>query len=239
LAFTGFALKYPDSWLAWILGGETLRLWTHRLSGVALLAVGVAHIGYVLFTRDGRQLLVDLLPRKQDMTDFIVNLRYLFGRGTRKPRFARFGYIEKAEYWAVVWGTIIMGVTGLMIWLKIDVTTYFPRWAVDVATTVHYYEAILACTAIVVWHFYHVMFDPDIYPISWAWWDGKVDAHWYAEEHPLDAERLGIEVPPHNGGSHDQALVAAANPESVALPPSSRSGSSTGGNGNRRGNGHS
>ena len=68
------------------------------------------------------------------------------------------------EYWAVVWGTIIMGVTGLMIWFKIDVTHSLPRWFVDVAVTIHYYEAILACLAIVVWHFYHVIFDPDVYP---------------------------------------------------------------------------
>jgi cytochrome b subunit of formate dehydrogenase len=69
------------------------------------------------------------------------------------------------EYWAVVWGTIIMGVTGLMIWFKMDVTHWLPRWAVDVALTIHYYEAILACLAIIVWHFYHVIFDPDVYPL--------------------------------------------------------------------------
>ena len=90
------------------------------------------------------------------------------------------------EYWAVVWGTIIMGVTGLMIWFKMDVTRFLPRWAVDVATTVHYYEAILACLAIVVWHFYHVIFDPDVYPMNWAAWNGKVSRHWHEEEHPLE-----------------------------------------------------
>ena len=90
------------------------------------------------------------------------------------------------EYWAVVWGTIIMGVTGLVIWFKMDVTKFLPRWAVDVPLTIHYYEAILACLAIVVWHFYHVIFDPDVYPLNWACWNGKVSKHWQEEEHPLD-----------------------------------------------------
>jgi len=54
------------------------------------------------------------------------------------------------EYWAVLWGTILMGATGLMIWFKLDVTRFLPRWAVDVALTIHYYEAVLACLAIVV-----------------------------------------------------------------------------------------
>jgi formate dehydrogenase gamma subunit len=191
LALTGFALKYPDSWLAWALGGdETIRRWSHRVAGVVLLVVGAVHIVYLSACHEGRRLLKDLLPRLQDAGDFATNAKYLSGRCPQRPKFGRFGYIEKAEYWAVIWGTIIMGVTGLMIWCKIDVTRYLPRWAVDVAITIHYYEAILACLAIVVWHFYHVMFDPDVYPISWAWLDGKVDAHWYAEEHPLDRDSL-------------------------------------------------
>ena len=66
---------------------------------------------------------------------------------------------------AVVWGTVVMGATGLAIWFKIEVTHSLPRWVVDVAITIHYYEAILACLAIIVWHFYHVMFDPDVYPM--------------------------------------------------------------------------
>jgi hypothetical protein len=63
---------------------------------------------------------------------------------------------------------------------------------VDVALTIHYYEAILACLAIVVWHFYHVIFDPDVYPLNWACWNGKVSKHWQEEEHPLDTPKPGI-----------------------------------------------
>jgi cytochrome b subunit of formate dehydrogenase len=132
-------------------------------------------------------LVKDLLPVKKDLSDLAQNGKYLIGVKREKAKVGRFGYAEKMEYWAVIWGTIIMGVTGLMIWFKMDVTRFLPRWAVDVALTIHYYEAILACLAIVVWHFYHVIFDPDVYPLNWACWNGKVSNHWQQEEHPLDA----------------------------------------------------
>lgn len=189
LALSGFALKYPESWLAWLFGSdEAVRRWLHRASGVVMLAGGLWHVSYAVFTRDGRQLVKDFLPSLQDARDLMGNLLYFVGKKTHQPRFGRFGYAEKLEYWAVVWGTVIMGVTGLMIWLKIDVTRFFPRWVVDVAVTIHFYEAILACLAIIVWHFYHVLFAPGTYPMNFAWWDGRVSKKWLEEEHPLDPE---------------------------------------------------
>ena len=187
LAVTGFALKFPDSWVATLMGSsEPFRRWSHRIAGVILLVAGLYHLIYLLRTKDGRQLVKDLFPVKRDVTDVIAAVRYLVGASPEKPKIGRFGYAEKLEYWAVVWGTFLMGVTGLMIWFKMDVTLWLPRWMVDVALTIHYYEAILACLAIVVWHFYHVIFDPDVYPLNMACWDGKVSEHWQHEEHPLD-----------------------------------------------------
>ncbi len=194
LALSGFALKFPDSWLAWIMGSEEIRRWIHRIAGVVLLGVGGYHLVYIAVTREGRRLVKDLWFRKKDAKDIVTNARYLTGRSRIKAKFGRFGYPEKLEYWAVVWGTVIMGVTGLAIWFKIDVTRFVPRWVVDVATTVHYYEAILACLAIVVWHFYHVIFDSSVYPMNWAWWDGKVTKHWQKEEHPLEKPAVGSDA---------------------------------------------
>ncbi|HSP44007.1 MAG TPA: cytochrome b/b6 domain-containing protein [Luteolibacter sp.] len=189
LAVSGFALKYPESWLGWLFGGdEAIRRWVHRVFGIIMLAGGFWHIVYVIFTRDGRQLVRDFLPKMQDVRDVFGNLLYFVGKKPHHPRFGRFSYAEKLEYWAVVWGSVIMGVTGLMIWFKIDVTRFFPRWFIDVAITIHFYEAILACLAIVVWHFYHVLFAPGTYPMNFAWWDGKVSRKWLEEEHPLDPQ---------------------------------------------------
>ncbi|MGB7197291.1 MAG: hypothetical protein WBG23_03235, partial [Acidobacteriaceae bacterium] len=91
---------------------------------------------------------------------------------------------------AMVWGTSLMAVTGIMLWAKISVGNIVARWWLDVATAIHFYEAILAALAIVVWHFYQVLFDPDTYPVEWAFWDGKMDADHYREEHELDTETL-------------------------------------------------
>ena len=187
LAVTGFALKFPTTWFAHMMGSEEIRRWIHRIAGLVLITGGVYHIYYVVFTAKGRKLLGDLWPRWRDAHDVVTNAGHL-AFGKPKAKFGRFGYPEKIEYWAVVWGSVVMGVTGLAIWFKLDVTRWFPRWLVEVAITIHYYEAILACLAIIVWHFYHVMFDPDVYPMNWAWLDGKVPKKWHAEEHPLEDE---------------------------------------------------
>ncbi|MGC9158837.1 MAG: cytochrome c3 family protein [Terracidiphilus sp.] len=191
LVMTGFALKFPDSWLADLLGmSEHLRGIIHRIAGVALIGAGIYHIFYVAATREGRRLLRDIAPRPKDAFDIWAAMRYALGLSKEKPRFGRFSYAEKAEYWALVWGTALMAITGVMMWAKIWVGNILARWWVDVATTIHYYEAILATLAILVWHFYQVFFDPDVYPMNWAWWDGKMPVEHYRHEHELDTETL-------------------------------------------------
>jgi formate dehydrogenase gamma subunit len=191
LVLTGFALKYPESWLAALLvGGESFRRISHRVAGVVMLAAGLFHVYYIVLTTEGRRAVVDMFPRKKDITDFIQSMRYYAIGMASKPKFAKFNYGEKAEYWAVVWGTIIMGLTGLMVWFNVEVFGFLPRWVIDVALSIHFYEAILATLAIVVWHFYNVIFDPDVYPLNWALVDGKVSEEYYKEEHELDYEQM-------------------------------------------------
>jgi cytochrome b subunit of formate dehydrogenase len=191
LVITGFALKFPDSWFASLLGmGEKVRGITHRVAAVVLIGVGAYHLFYVIFSRDGRRLVGDFLPVPKDASDIWRTLRYYLGLGSEKPAFARFSYAEKAEYWALVWGLVVMAGTGIMLWAKVAVGNILPRWWLDVATAIHFYEAVLATLAIVVWHFYQVFFDPDVYPMNWAWWDGKMSFEHYREEHALDAETL-------------------------------------------------
>ena len=189
LVLSGFALQYPDSWLASLLGGsEYLRRIIHRIAAVVMLVVGVYHLAYLGMSKEGRRWLKDMLVRGKDFTDVLGNFRYYLGLSREKPKIARFGYAEKAEYWAVVWGTIIMGLTGLMIWFKLGVFSFLSRWVIDIALAIHFYEAVLATLAIIVWHFYHVIFDPDVYPVNFAFLDGRVSQAHYREEHELDYE---------------------------------------------------
>lgn len=191
LVLSGFALQYPDSWLAWLLGSnESLRRIIHRVAAVVMLVVGTYHLLYLALTREGRSWVKDMRPAVKDLKDVFGNFAYYLGLKNEKPKIARFGYAEKAEYWAVVWGTIIMGLTGLLIWFKIGLFGFLPRWWVDIALAVHFYEAVLATLAIVVWHFYHVIFDPDVYPVNFAFIDGMVSEENYKEEHELDYDTL-------------------------------------------------
>jgi cytochrome b subunit of formate dehydrogenase len=191
LVITGFALKFPETWFAHTLGmGENLRGIIHRIAGCILIAAGIYHVFYLAVAREGRRLLRDIAPRPKDLFDAWGTVRYYLGLSKEKPKFGRFNYAEKAEYWALVWGTALMGLTGIMIWAKVWVGDLLARWWVDVATAVHFYEAILATLAILVWHFYQVFFDPDVYPMNWAWWDGKMPEEHYKHEHELDTELL-------------------------------------------------
>jgi cytochrome b subunit of formate dehydrogenase len=166
----------------------------HRIAAVVMLAVGVYHLAYLGMSKEGRRWLKDMLVRGKDFTDVIGNFGYYLGISKAKPKIARFGYAEKAEYWAVVWGTVIMGLTGLMIWFKLGVFGFLPRWTIDIALAIHFYEAVLATLAIVVWHFYHVIFDPDVYPVNFAFLDGRVSEDHYREEHELAFEELEQEA---------------------------------------------
>jgi cytochrome b subunit of formate dehydrogenase len=189
LVITGFALKFPDTWFAHVFGmGEKWRGIIHRVAGVVLMGAGIYHAFYLAAAREGRRLIRDLAPKPKDAFDACNTMLYYLGFRSEKPQFGRFNYAEKAEYWALVWGTALMGLTGVMLWAKVWVGNTLARWWVDIATAVHFYEAILATLAIVVWHFYQVFLDPDVYPMNWAWWDGKMPMDHYRHEHGLDKE---------------------------------------------------
>jgi cytochrome b subunit of formate dehydrogenase len=219
LVITGFALRYPNSWIAAALPmAERLRSIVHRVAGVVLIGAGIYHLFYLAATREGRRLIRDVAPAPKDALDAWGTMLYYLGLSRQRPKFGRFNYAEKAEYWALVWGTALMAVTGVMLWAKVWVGNLLARWWIDAATAVHFYEAVLATLAIVVWHFYQVFFDPDIYPMNWAWWDGKMPVEHYRHEHGLDADALdGAEGESETGAGGNPGEDGAAKPE--AGPP--------------------
>ncbi len=116
-----------------------------------------------------------LRPRWSDVKLFID--RQLFNVGLRKtpaPSTAFYHYGEKIEYWALVWGAVVMAITGALQVFNNFTLRFFPLWTMDLAMQIHFYEAVLACLAIFVWHIYGVMMDPDIYPMNWSWLTGFV-----------------------------------------------------------------
>jgi formate dehydrogenase gamma subunit len=196
LVFTGFMLKFPDAfWVIWIreIGGEpifAMRGLVHRIAAVVMVADSLYHTYYIIFTKRGRQFIRDIMFRLQDIRDMIRVLRYNLGLSKIRPKFDRFNYIEKSEYWALIWGTVVMTVTGFALWFENQFMGWFSKLFVDVCETIHYFEAWLAFLAIVVWHFYYVIFNPDVYPMSFAWLTGKITEEEMEHEHPLELERI-------------------------------------------------
>jgi cytochrome b subunit of formate dehydrogenase len=194
LAVTGFALTYPKA--AWVRGlaavgmDETVRGWIHRGAAVLFAVTVVMHVVYAFSTKHGRYGLGRMIPRASDAKDALANMKWHLGLAKERPRFDRFDYTMKVEYWALVWGGFVMFATGAALWFKVDVTHYVPRWMVYVAERVHFYEAILAVSAIVVWHFFFVIFHPAEYPLSLTWLDGKVTEHEMEEAHPAEFDRV-------------------------------------------------
>ncbi len=189
LAITGFAFQYAGSWWARLMfgfeGGFTVRRVVHRVAAVVFMATAVWHIVYLARKR-GRRFLSDMFPRVKDFRQFGQMIAFNLGRRGTPPRFARFSYIEKAEYWALVWGTVVMTVTGLALWFGTVTESLLQVQALGVMLVVHYYEAVLAGLAILVWHFYSTIFDPAVYPNNPSWYTGTMPVEMYRHEHPED-----------------------------------------------------
>jgi formate dehydrogenase gamma subunit len=204
LAITGFALRMPDaSWVRWLVGlgmTEGLRGDLHRWAAMLLMATSFFHAVYLLSTRRGRWELKALSPSRKDFADVLGTLRFYLFRTSERVRFGRYDYTQKAEYWSLVWGTLLMAATGLVLWFPVASARIFPAIVIPASQTIHFYEAVLATLVIVVWHFFFVIFHPEAYPMSWTWITGRMSKseakkhyrEWYEEE--LEAEARGVPV---------------------------------------------
>lgn len=194
LIITGMPIKFPDfilsRWVVTMWGGIHNSTIVHRIGAVMLVYFMVHHLLYTIFTRDGRRDFLLLIPTPKDVRDAIHNIRHFLGKEPEKPRFGRFSYIEKFDYWAVYWGCVIMIGSGAALWFEEIVLKYLPKYMLDVAHEMHSDEAMLATLAIVIWHFYNVHFNPDRFPGTLLWWHGRLTEHEMKEEHPLEYEEI-------------------------------------------------
>ena len=177
LVHTGFALKYPEAWwacpLPFLKGFCELRGLVHRIAAVVMILASMMHVIHLMVDRRARTLMKGMIPQLSDLRDLKGRFDYFLGRVEHPPKAEWFSYPEKMEYGGVLWGTFVMAVTGVLLWFESFTLRFLPSWTLDVATTVHFYEAILASLSIAVWHFYHVIFDPLVYPMDNAWLTGE------------------------------------------------------------------
>ncbi len=187
LVVSGFALRFDQSWLSRAFfgweGGFEVRGQIHRAAAVLFIVTTIWHSLFLL-TRRGRQFVKDMLPLLLDFRFFGKKVMYFFGLQKAPDHQFRFSYVEKAEYWALVWGTAVMIITGLMLWFDNEVIQILPKGALDVALVVHYWEAWLATLAIGVWHLYATVFSPHVFPMNPSWLTGKMPEDMYMHEHP-------------------------------------------------------
>jgi cytochrome b subunit of formate dehydrogenase len=194
LIITGMPIKFPNFILSRFVinlwGGITNSTIVHRIGALMLVYFMVHHMLYSILSREGRRDFVLLIPMPKDLRDAVQNIRYFLGKVKEKPRFGRFSYIEKFDYWAVYWGCIIMIGSGAFLWGESIALKYFPKFVLDIAHEMHSDEALLATLAIVIWHFYNVHFNPERFPGTLMWWHGQISEHEIKEEHPLEYEEL-------------------------------------------------
>ncbi|MEI6852233.1 MAG: cytochrome b/b6 domain-containing protein, partial [Bacteroidota bacterium] len=194
LAMTGFQLKYPDSVYGQMMHSlgftEGVRQWIHRIAAVVMMALSVYHVGYLWVTARGRNILRAMFPKLRDIPQAINTVLYYMHLTKKHPSYDNYNYIEKAEYWALIWGTIVMGATGFVLWFPTVVGDWAPVWFIKVSEIVHFYEAILATLAIIVWHWFFVIFHPKEYPVSFTVIDGKMSVAHYKGEHRLEYHKV-------------------------------------------------
>ncbi len=197
LVISGFALRYDQGFMARFFfgweGGFQVRGIVHRAAAVGFIGTIVWHVLF-LFSPRGRRFIKDMWPIRRDFRFFVRRMLYNLGLRPRMECIQRFNYVEKAEYWALVWGTVVMVITGLMLWFDNWFIQFLPKGVLDVALVIHFWEAWLASLAIFVWHFYSVLFHPHVYPMNPSWLTGQMPEEMYEHEHPGHLEEARRET---------------------------------------------
>jgi cytochrome b subunit of formate dehydrogenase len=214
LVLTGMSLKYKSSvfasWLISGVGGVAAAGFIHRVMAVISILYYVLEVGYAgIYTirRRGRIFGPDsIVPNKKDWRDIKGMFSWFMGRGP-KPQFNRYTYWEKFDYWALFAGTVLIGLSGLMLWFPETTTKFLPGIVLNIAFVVHSNEALLATGVIFIFvHFYSAHGRPEVFPAERNIFSGYNSIEEYREERPLEYERRV------QAGTLDEVLVPAPSP---------------------------
>jgi cytochrome b subunit of formate dehydrogenase len=206
LCVTGLSQRYPDvpgsAWVLGAMGGVDGARWIHRVGGLAFTALLVAHFAGVIGALLSGRGSLSMVPHRKDFTDAVQTLRYYMGLRDRPPRFDRYDYKQKFEYWGMALGSMVVVGTGLVLLYPVAVTKWLPGSVVPVALVAHGYEGVLAFLTIITWHIFNACFTPDVFPLDTSIFTGRISEERMRHEHPLELERIeavdgGSPGPPH------------------------------------------
>jgi formate dehydrogenase gamma subunit len=198
LCLTGFPMKFADrAWAAWLinaLGGLTAVRYIHRFTGAALVIGFIYHATYVFnYMRQRRKaertswlkifFNLPLCMNPKDLKEMLALLAYLVGLRKTRPAGHRFTAEEKFEYFGVFWGTMLLGLTGFVMWFSGYVSRHLPGRVITVSNLIHSFEAFLALLHVAILHLATVIFSPVVFPVSPAMFTGDTPPEELAESH--------------------------------------------------------
>ncbi len=212
LMATGFAQKYYDlalsQWIVLHLGGiDAVRI-IHRISGLFLILTLAQHllvaVSGVLFRKWDTAIMIT----KCDFSDAITNLKYYAGMVEKPARCGRYDYRQKFEYWGILTGSILMGLTGLILWFPTLATRVLPGEVIPVSKILHTNEAFVLILLVTVWHIYNSIFSPEVFPVDTVMFTGKISKERMISEHPIEYEQcLGAALSPDDNNPASPSTV--------------------------------
>ncbi len=193
---TGFPLSFPETWWAKLLvelmGGWWWRTQIHHWSGLLMVLLGVYHVFNLLINHKNIKSLMKhkMMISKRDVRELIQYFKALFGFG-EMPSWDRYIWKEKLEYWGVVWGILVMGISGFILWFPFVALKFIPFGWVNLAGVMHFYEAFVATLVVIISHFYNVHFLPDD-PMQMTWLTGKMTREQMKHHHPDELKDIDM-----------------------------------------------
>jgi cytochrome b subunit of formate dehydrogenase len=199
LAATGLPLRFSETrWaerFALAIGGFRPILLFHKTCALLLTAGFLIHVANLLYrgvVKGERSIFWgpnSMVPRPKDLSDMMAHFQWFFWLGP-KPKFDRFAYWEKFDYWAVFWGMVIIGVTGYVMWFAPLFARFLPGYLLNVVLITHGEEALLAVWFIFMIHFFNSHLRPRHFPMDPVIFTGRLTGEDLREDHPLEYERL-------------------------------------------------
>ena len=200
LVLTGLPLKFHEAgisqWWVGVLGGIEVTRDIHHFSAWMIVFVCLYHLIYIGYSVMilKRPFPYTIVPSLRDVITIFQEMKYFLGLSKEKPKFDRFNWREKFDYWAIFWGMPIMAGSGFILMYPVLVTKFLPGWVVPAALVAHSDEAMLALTWIFLVHIFFNHFTPGTFPLNTAIFTGKVTRQRYQVEHPIEYERLSAPV---------------------------------------------
>ncbi len=200
LLVTGLPQKWPyfdaSRWLIFHLGGILAVRWLHRAAGLVMAVFTLVHVAVAGGGLLLRRFQPTMLLTRKDFSDAVANLRFYLGRAEKPPRFGRYDYRQKFEYWGLIFGGAVMVVSGLLLYFPILASRFLPAELIPAAKVLHSNEALLAFLIVLIWHMYGAHLSPEVFPMDRSIFTGQISVERMRHEHPLELEEIERRAPP-------------------------------------------